>query len=106
MKIKMKSKSHRTDINRYRSSRGVNVVNIVNIVNIKCLSMMMLICIKQHLSNIWSWIHEKVKQHWGWIQKKPLLISKKTYMSSAINIDKPVKYNREALSFLSDNQIK
>ena len=24
----------------------------------------MLICIKQHLSNIWSSIHEKVQQHW------------------------------------------
>ena len=30
--------------------------------------MMMLKCIKQqHLSNIWSSIHEKVKQHWGWV---------------------------------------
>ena len=26
---------------------------------------MMLICIKQHLSNIWSSIHEKGKQRWG-----------------------------------------
>ena len=24
------------------------------------LSMMMVMCIKQHLSNIWGWIHEKV----------------------------------------------
>ena len=24
---------------------------------------MMFMCNKQHLSNIWSWIHEKVKQH-------------------------------------------
>ena len=38
--------------------------------NKKCLSMMMLVCIKQHLSNIWSSIHEKVKQHWGWVEKK------------------------------------
>ena len=29
----------------------------------------MVICIKQHLSNIWSSIHEKVKQHWGWVEK-------------------------------------
>ena len=36
----------------------------------KCLNMMWLICIKQHLSNIWSWIHEKVKQHWAWVEKK------------------------------------
>ena len=31
---------------------------------------MMLICIKQHLSNIWSSIYEKVKQDSGWVQKK------------------------------------
>ena len=34
-----------------------------------CLSIMMVICIKQHLRNIWSSIHEKVKQHWGWVEK-------------------------------------
>ena len=28
--------------------------------------MMMFKCIKQHQSNIWSSVHEKVKQHWGW----------------------------------------
>ena len=25
---------------------------------------------KQYLSNIWSSIHEKVKQHWDWVEKK------------------------------------
>ena len=30
---------------------------------------MMLICIKQHLSNIWRSIYEKVKQRWGWVEK-------------------------------------
>ena len=29
---------------------------------------MMLLCLKQHLSNIWSSIHEEVKQHWGWVK--------------------------------------
>ena len=28
----------------------------------KCHSMVMLFCIKQHLSNIWSSVHEKVKK--------------------------------------------
>ena len=32
----------------------------------------MLICIKQHLSNIWSWIHEKVKLHLGRVKKKKI----------------------------------
>ena len=41
-----------------------------NIVNKKVLSTMMLLCIKKHLSNIWSSVHEKVKQHWGWVEKK------------------------------------
>ena len=34
---------------------------------------MIVICIKQHLSNIWSSIHEKVKEHWGWVEKKRYL---------------------------------
>ena len=41
-----------------------------------CLSMMMGICIRQHLSNIWSSIHEKIKQYWGWVKKKALLVEK------------------------------
>ena len=31
---------------------------------------MMIICIKQHLSNIWCSIHEKGKQHGDWVEKK------------------------------------
>ena len=42
----------------------------------KCLGVMMLICIKQHLSNIWNSIHEKVKQNWGWVEKKKALYKK------------------------------
>ena len=35
--------------------------------------MMTLICIKQHVGNIWSLIHEKAKQHWGSIEEKRCL---------------------------------
>ena len=35
-----------------------------------CLSMIMIIHIKQHLSNIWSSIYKNVKQHWRWVEKK------------------------------------
>ena len=42
----------------------------------ECLSMIMLLWIKQHLSNIRSLIHERVKQRWGWVEKKALLIKK------------------------------
>ena len=31
---------------------------------------MIVICIKQYLNNIWSSIHEKVKEKWGWVKKK------------------------------------
>ena len=41
---------------------GVNCKN--------CPSMLVLVCIKQHLSNISSSIYEKVKQHWGWLKKR------------------------------------
>ena len=30
---------------------------------------MMVMCTKQHLSNIWNSIHEKVMQHWGSVEK-------------------------------------
>ena len=47
MKIKMKSRSHRYNINKLRSRHGRKYSKY----NIR-LSVMMLLCIKQHLSNI------------------------------------------------------
>ena len=44
MKMKMKNRSQKYDINRPTSRHGHKCK--------KCLSMMMLICIKQHLRNI------------------------------------------------------
>ena len=64
MMMKMKNISHRYDINRPKSRHGCKYSE-----NKKCLSMMILTCIKQRLSYIWSSIHEKVKQHWGWVEK-------------------------------------
>ena len=55
MKMKMKNRSQRYDINRPRSRHGHKFSNWK-----KYLSMMMLICIKQLLSNIWSSVSEKV----------------------------------------------
>ena len=57
MKMKMKSRSHRYDINR-PSSRHANKYSKYK----KCLSMMMRICIKQHLSNSSSSVYEKKAQ--------------------------------------------
>ena len=41
-----------------------------------CLTIMMLICIKQHLNNIWSSIHEGVQQCWGLVEKNVAYIKK------------------------------
>ena len=65
----MKNRSHRyDDINR-PWPRHVNKHTKYKI----CLGIMMAICIKQHLSNIWSSIHKKIKQHWGSVEKKRFL---------------------------------
>ena len=39
----------------------------ISILNAECVSiMMMVMCSKQHISNIWNWSQgKKVKQHWG-----------------------------------------
>ena len=63
MRLKIKSKSQRYDINWPKPRHGHKYTKYK-----ACLSMMVVFS-KQHLSNIWSWIHEKVKQHWGWVEK-------------------------------------
>ena len=55
MKMKINHIVNRYDINRH--------------ILVLAVSMMILICIKQHLSNIWNSIHEKVKRQWGWVEK-------------------------------------
>ena len=54
----MKNGSHRYDINRPRPRHEHKYSKYK-----KCLTIMMVTCIKQHLSNIGSSIHEKVNQH-------------------------------------------
>ena len=45
----------------------------INILNIKFLTIMMAMFTKQYLSNIWSSIHEEVKQHCGSVERKRCL---------------------------------
>ena len=71
MKLKMKNRSQRNDMNRVRPRHGHKYTKYK-----MCLSIVMVICIKQRLSKIWSSIHEKVKQYWVWVEKKALLIKK------------------------------
>ena len=63
MKMKMKNESDRYDRNRPKPIYSKYK---------KCLSMMLLICIKQHLSNPWISIQKQVKLGW----KKALLTKK------------------------------
>ena len=72
MKMKMKNRWHdRQDINKPTSGHGHKYSKYK-----KCLGMMMRTCIKQHLRNVWSLIHEKVKQHWVRVEKKTVAYKK------------------------------
>ena len=53
----------------------------------------MVVCIKQHLSNIWISIHENVKQHWG--EKKRVPNKKSMYIIPANKqmLKKGLKYH-------------
>ena len=66
----IKNRSHRYNINRLRSRHRHKDINYMN-----GLSMVVLKCVKQYLSNISSSIDEKVKQPWGWVEKA--LLTKK-----------------------------
>ena len=48
--------------------------NIVNFRSVSVWWYLLYYCIKQHLTNIWSSIHETFKQHWGWVEKKRVII--------------------------------
>ena len=67
MKLKTKNRSPIYDINGPGLRYGHKYTKYKNTKNIKCI--MMVICIKQHLNHIWSSIHGKTKQHWGWVKK-------------------------------------
>ena len=71
MEMKITNKSHRYDINRPRSRYGRKCSKYK-----ECFSdayMYQTTPWWQHLSNTWGSIHEKVKQHWGWVEKKRYL---------------------------------
>ena len=76
MKMKMKNRSHRYDINRPRSRHKHKYKKYK-----KRLIIMIIISIKQHLSNNRGPIHENIKPRWGWVEKKALLIKKSIYIS-------------------------
>ena len=65
VKVKTKNRSHRYHINRTKSRHRYEYTEYK-----MCVSVMMVMFNKQQLNNTWSWIHEKVKQHLGWAEKK------------------------------------
>ena len=72
MMLKMKNRWHRFDIYRSRSRNNHKYSKRKT-----SLTVMMLPCIKQHLSNIQSSIQKKIEQHWGLIEKS--VACKKTF---------------------------
>ena len=79
MRLKNKNRIHRYDINRSRPRHGRKYT--------KCkigLSIMIVICLKELLSNIWNSIREKIKKkkHWAWVKKKKTLLMKKACILS------------------------
>ena len=65
MKMKMKNTSRKYDKNRPRCSHERKYSKYK-----KCISMIMLMLIKQDLNNIWSSVYEKVNHRWGWVEKR------------------------------------
>ena len=64
-RLKMKNGTLIYDINRPRPRHGHKYTKYRMYLSIK-----MFICIKQHLSNIWSSVQENAKQHSAWAGKK------------------------------------
>ena len=64
MKLKMENGSNGCDITRTRPRHGQKHTKYK-----ACLRMIMVLCNKHYLRNIWSGIHEKVTQRGGWIKK-------------------------------------
>ena len=57
---------------------------------------------KQYVSNIWRSIHEKVKQHWGWVEKKVCLLKKRCLQKALLIkkccLQKSVAYKKVLLT--------
>ena len=64
MRVDMKNRLHWYGINRTRPRHGYEYAKYK-----MCLFMVMVMFNEKHLSINWSWIQERVKQHWGWVKK-------------------------------------
>ena len=60
---------------------------------------MMFICVKQHLSNIWSSIHEKIKQHCAWVKKSFVYKKKRVFEKLCTVLRKEETTRQEIVDF-------
>ena len=59
------------DYNQNEGEGGEEITNSYEYTNYKiCLNMMMVVYNKQHLSSIWSWIHEKLSNTEAQLKKR------------------------------------
>ena len=86
----MKKESHTYNINRPRAKHKHKHRKYK-----KCLRMVMIICIKQQLSNLRSSLHEKVKQYRGWVEKRVAYKKKRV-----IKVDLPQELITDSLKYL------
>ena len=66
----MKKKTKKTWSQRYNINRPTFRYGLTYTKYKGCLSIMILICIKQHPTNTWGSVYEKDKEHWDWVEKK------------------------------------
>ena len=98
MKKKMENRSNRYDMDTNIDLHGYKFSKCK-----KCLSMIMLIRIKQHLGDIWSWIHEKVNPfHATDLFWYPLKIENQRFS----DVFRGYQKRSVALNGLSDNEAK
>ena len=92
----MKNRSQRYDINKTMSIHGHKYTKYK-----VCLSIMMGICIKQDLGNIWSSIHEKLSN--TEVELKKSVTYKKAYICLKINLNcfTHCKWSFETMNFIA-----
>ena len=91
MKMRMKNTSHRYDIARLRPRHGQKYT-----IYKMCLNIMMAISIKQHVSNIWSSIYEKLSNSEAELKKSVACKEKRVPPQSISRRRRKLTFNLDA----------
>ena len=94
IKTKLKNRSHRYDINSHRSRHGHECSKYK-----KCLTMVMLVCIKQHLSNIEAQFMVKLSNTEAEL-KKSVVYKKKHVLENVDKVFSNVQNSKKSNFFL------